>query len=100
MRNNPALIAEKIAAKYRRTAQLAADAAVIPYKSADGHWIISPHDGNSWWTSGFWPGLMWLLHRETGDPFFVEEALRTEKLLIDELRVFRHLFDPTLCEPY
>ena len=91
MRNNPALIAEKIAAKYRRTAQLAADAAVIPYKSADGHWIISPHDGNSWWTSGFWPGLMWLLHRETGDPFFVEEALRTEKLLIDELRVFRHL---------
>ena len=56
MRNQPALIAEKIAAKFQRTAKLAADAGILPYKSADGCWIPSPYDGNSWWTGGFWPG--------------------------------------------
>ena len=91
MRNQPALIAEKIAAKFQRTAKLAADAGILPYKSAAGEWITSPFDGNSWWTGGFWPGLMWQLYSFTHDDFFRQEALRTEKLLTDELRTFRFL---------
>lgn len=91
MRNNPGVIAEKLIAKYRRMAPLAADQGIIPYRSEDGKWIASPHVGNSWWTGGFWPGLMWQLYSATEDPFFKEEALRVEKLLVDELQVFRYL---------
>ncbi|MBR6164884.1 MAG: glycoside hydrolase family 88 protein [Clostridia bacterium] len=80
-----------IAEKYRRTAEKAAEAGIIPYRSAEGKWITSPYDGNSWWTGGFWPGLMWQLWHLTGDGFFREEARRVEKLLTDEFRSFRKL---------
>ena len=49
----------RIARKYRKTAEEAAEAGIIPYQSVKGAWVISPYDGNSWWTGGFWPGLMW-----------------------------------------
>ena len=81
----------QIATKYRATAPLAAAAGIIPYKSQNGQWITSPYDGNSWWTGGFWPGLMWQLHAVTGDPFFEEEALRVEDLLTREFRSFENL---------
>ena len=81
----------RIAEKYRRTAEAAAKAGIIPYQSRDGKWIPSPFDGNSWWTGGFWPGLMWQFRQLTGDGFFLEEARRVEKLLTDEFRSFRRL---------
>lgn len=81
----------RIAEKYRRTAEAAARAGIIPYQSRDGKWIPSPYDGNSWWTGGFWPGLMWQFWTLTGDGFFMEEARRVEKLLTDEFRSFRWL---------
>lgn len=91
MRNQPALIAEKIAAKFQRTAKLAADAGILPYKSAAGEWITSPFDGNSWWTGGFWPGLMWQLFNATGDEVFKQEARRTQQLLTGEFRTYLQL---------
>ena len=81
----------RIAGKFRKTAAAAAEAGIIPYQSAGGKWIASPYDGNSWWTGGFWPGLMWLLRQLTGDAFFQQEARRVEKLLTDEFRSFRKL---------
>ena len=77
--------------KFRWSAKLAADAGIIPYKSEKGAWVTSPYDGNSWWTGGFWPGLMWQLHCATGDEQFQTEARRVEKLLTDEFRTFRCL---------
>ena len=82
---------ERIAAKYRKTAGTAAEAGIIPYLSAGGKWSKSPYDGNSWWTGGFWPGLMWQLFCLTGDAFFRDEARRVEKLLTDEFRTFSRL---------
>ena len=82
---------DRIAGKFRKTAEAAAEAGIIPYKSDAGKWIASPYDGNSWWTGGFWPGLMWQLWQLTGDGFFRREARRTEKLLTDEFRSFRRL---------
>lgn len=91
MRNNPAAIAQRIAEKFRRSAKMAADEGILPYKSADGKWITSPYDGNSWWTGGFWPGLMWQLYCATKDEQFRTEALRAEDMLTAELRAFRYL---------
>ena len=81
----------RIAEKFRRTAETAAEAGIIPYASAEGKWITSPYDGNSWWTGGFWPGLMWQLWHLTGDGFFREEARRAGSLLTAEFRSFRKL---------
>ena len=83
--------AKKAAEKFRRSAVLAAQAGIIPYKSENGQWIASPYDGNGWWTGGFWPGLMWQLYAATKDRFFLEEARRAEKLLVEEFRVFHAL---------
>ena len=81
----------RIAEKFRRTAEAARKEGIIPYKSEGGKWITSPYDGNSWWTGGFWPGLMWQLWTLTGDEFFREEARRVGSLLAAEFRSFRFL---------
>lgn len=91
MRNDPAVVAAKIAEKYRRGAEQAAAAGILPYKSEGPAWLPSPYDGNSWWTGGFWPGMMWQLYCMTHDEAFRTEALRTEKLLTEEFRSFRYL---------
>ncbi len=84
-------VLDRVAAKFRRTAEQAARAGIIPYQSRDGKWLTSPYDGNGWWTGGFWPGLMWLLWYRTGDDFFRDEARRTGELLAEEFRRFRSL---------
>lgn len=82
----------QVVEKYRRTAPLAVDCASIPYRSENGQWQESPWNaGNGWWTTGFWPGMMWQLHALSGDEFFREEALRTERLLGEVFREFRPL---------
>ncbi len=91
MRNNISEILEKIIAKARATAPLAAEGALIPYGGEGDHWRGAPFDGNSWWTGGFWPGLLWLLYSETGDAAFMAEARRVGNLLAEELRTFNLL---------
>ena len=82
---------DRIAGKFRKTAEDAAREGIIPYKSADGKWIASPYDGNSWWTGGFWPGLMWQFYAASKDPVFLKEARRVEALLTAEFRTFERL---------
>ena len=88
MRNNPDVIFEKIAAKFRKSVPVAAEMGIIPYKSENGKWIPSPYDGNSWWTGGFWPGLMWQLYAATKEDMFRVEALRAQELLTAEFRTY------------
>ena len=38
-------------------------------------------DGVSWWTNGFWPGIMWLLYLRTGEQRYVDIARYAEKKL-------------------
>ena len=77
---------EKIMAKYSSGIREAEEKNMIPYKSEQGHWVASPFDGNSWWTGGFYPALMWQFRAAGGDGRFLAEALRVEKLLTDEFR--------------
>ncbi len=82
---------DRIMAKYLSGIREAADRNIIPYMSEKGHWVTSPYDGNSWWTGGFYPALMWQFDRAGGDGAFRAEALRAEKLLTDEFRTFMFL---------
>ena len=79
---------EHACAKFARGAKLAAQQGIIPYKSEGGRYVPSPFDGNSWWTGGFWPALMWQLYKATGEQAYMDEALRVEALLTAELRTF------------
>lgn len=91
MRNNIQEIAAKAAEKFRRSARLAAEAGILPYKSENGKWVTSPYDGNSWWTGGFWPALMWQLFTMTNEEQFKTEARRAEAMLTEEFRNFQYL---------
>ena len=91
MHNNVQEIAGKIVTKFSRSAQMAADAGILPYKSENGRWVTSPHNGNSWWTGGFWPALMWQLYEMTKDEFYKNEARRAEDMLTAEFRRFTTL---------
>lgn len=79
---------ERACAKFARGAKLAAAQGIIPYKSEGEHYVASPFDGNSWWTGGFWPAIMWQLYKATGDAVYMDEAVRTEALLTEEFRSF------------
>ncbi|MFH0070892.1 glycosyl hydrolase, partial [Peribacillus sp. NPDC056705] len=37
----------------------------FPHASQNGRYQLeAPH----WWTAGFWPGLLWLLYNDSGEP--------------------------------
>lgn len=48
-------------------------------KSLPGAW--REDDGIAWWTNGFYPGILWLLYRETGDSFYKDTAVLVEEKL-------------------
>ncbi len=37
--------------------------------------------GIDWWTSGFWPGMLWVMHDYTGKPHYKEAAWRWDAML-------------------
>ncbi|OXS54420.1 glycosyl hydrolase [Cohnella sp. CIP 111063] len=52
----------KIKDKVGRTGLRIRDA--FPHASVGGSYQLEPA---SWWTAGFWPGLLWLVYRDTND---------------------------------
>ncbi len=92
MRNDINAVIGQVVEKLRRTVPEAARSPRVPYESREGKWIESPWSlGNSWWTAGFWPGMMWLLDTLAPNDVFRAEAERTTELMTDEFRVYRHL---------
>jgi unsaturated chondroitin disaccharide hydrolase len=53
----------------------------IPYIPMNGKYEDMGEKDISWWTNGFWPGILWLMYNATGDILFREPAEKIEKRL-------------------
>ena len=64
----------------------------IPYFPYGGHYrdCMMP-DGISWWTNGFWPGMLWQMYHATGDECYRQTAEGVELRLEEALRDFNKL---------
>lgn len=80
---------EKINKKLKVVAPRTDKMGIIPYTTKDGvHTPVYARDENdntimdyTWWTNGFWGGLLWLMYLDTGDEMYKECAINQEKLL-------------------
>jgi unsaturated chondroitin disaccharide hydrolase len=77
---------QRVAAKVGRTSVRIGDS--FPYVSIDGRYNAEPCD---WWTNGFWPGLLWLLYRETGEARLQALAESCEAKLDEPLQAYEPL---------
>lgn len=68
-----------IEAKLSKTAEQVRD--IMPYTTENGKYVPSPNEGVTWWTNGFYGGMMWLMYNATKKDIFKETAQRQEKLL-------------------
>ncbi|MFE5317551.1 glycoside hydrolase family 88 protein [Paenibacillus sp. NPDC056579] len=67
---------QQTVAKVNRTSRRIG--AGFPHASVDGTYKLEPA---YWWTAGFWPGLLWLLYRDTKDEHFKAIAEQCESQL-------------------
>lgn len=77
---------EQVQLKITRTSKRIGDQ--FPHASIDGKYgLASP----SWWTAGFWPGLLWLLYEGTNEESFRSIAEQCEQKLDTVLDDFESL---------
>ncbi|MDO5396970.1 MAG: glycoside hydrolase family 88 protein [bacterium] len=69
----------KIDSKLKVVAPLNKDK--IPYTTVNGVYNDMASEDITWWTNGFWPGLMWLMYVGTKNDVYKEVAERSEELL-------------------
>lgn len=67
---------EQIVKKVTRTSGRIRDR--FPHASVKGEYVLEPAH---WWTAGFWPGLLWLVYRDTKDETLRSYAESCEKQL-------------------
>lgn len=53
----------------------------IPYTTVNGVHNNMAQDDVTWWTNGFWAGLMWLMYLDSKDEHYKAVAERAEELL-------------------
>lgn len=61
----------------------------FPYTTKDGKYINEHND--SWWTNGFWAGIMWLMYQQTGDETYRKIAEGSEEMLDKPMQDFNGL---------
>lgn len=60
----------------------------IPFVVADGRYADRGEDDISWWTNGFWPGIMWLMYHDTGKTVYRDVANQVEDRLDEAMDKF------------
>jgi len=64
----------------------------IPYIAQNGRYTTDMRSENlSWWTNGFWAGLLWQMYHATGDEVYKTTAEKTEVWLDEALTRFTGL---------
>lgn len=63
----------------------------IPYTTVDGVHDDFAKKNITWWTNGFWAGMMWLMYKETGNEEYRKTAERSEELLDDAFKNYDKL---------
>lgn len=69
----------RVLAKLERTSARIGDQ--IPYRTEGGRFDDQTEKDICWWTNGFWPGILWLAHRQTNQQHYADLAVRVEKKL-------------------
>lgn len=77
---------EKVDKKLSRTAVKSRNK--LPYTTVNGEHV---ERDITWWTNGFWGGMMWLMYEATGNDEYKKTAERSEELLDDALRKYKEL---------
>ena len=54
----------------------------IPYSTKDGVHTDMAKTDITWWTNGFWGGLMWIMYEATKNPEYLLSAKECEKILL------------------
>lgn len=80
---------DKLDKKLKAVSQRSKDK--IPYTAVDGVHDDQMKTRPSWWTNGFWPGLMWVMYCGTKDDTYKEVAQNGEKLLDAAFKDFNGL---------
>lgn len=80
---------EKIDKKLSKTAVKSRNK--LPYTTVNGEHDDKSENGVSWWTNGFWGGMMWLMYKETGNEEYRKTAERSEELLDKALKNYKAL---------
>lgn len=63
----------------------------IPYTAVDGVHDDKSKEHISWWTNGFWPGLMWIMYDGTKRDVYKDTAINAEKILDGALEEYNGL---------
>ncbi len=82
---------EKLIAK--TTAQLERVGTNLPFVAQGGMYKeMRTPDGISFWTNGFWPGILWQMYHATGKEAFLATAQQIETRLDEALHTFENLY--------
>ena len=85
------MVWDKIQKKLRRTAAETGDRC-FPYSTKNGKFYNDKNGVTpSWWTNGFWVGILWLMYHETGDTLYKDAAESLENQLDTALAYFTEL---------
>ena len=63
----------------------------LPYTTKGGVHDDKQRNGVTWWTNGFWGGMMWLMYEATGNEEYKKTAERSEELLDAALKQVKQL---------
>lgn len=77
---------QKIETKLSKTAIAVTD--MMPYTTVDGKYVADTNEGVSWWTNGFYGGMMWLMYNATKKDVYKNAAMNQEKLLDEALAIY------------
>lgn len=83
-------IYEKIDRKLKAECNRIGD--MIPYIPVNGHYETDMREKNlSWWTNGFWAGMLWQMYHAGGDEEYRSTAQKTEEAFDCALDLFEGL---------